>query len=82
MNTLPIEKRVQIINMLVEGSSMRAASRIADVSINTVVKLNYRQKLLSGWLVEKLLFLGSVGHFYAPKNMRIHSLVYLLAFVI
>jgi IS1 family transposase len=30
---------VQIINLLVEGSSLRAASRIADVSINTVTKL-------------------------------------------
>jgi IS1 family transposase len=39
MNKLPIEKRVQIINMLVEGNSMRATSRIADVSINTVTKL-------------------------------------------
>lgn len=39
MNTLPIEKRVQIINLLVEGNSMRATSRIADVSINTVTKL-------------------------------------------
>src|SRR5450432_1562978 len=39
MNTLPTEKRVQIINLLVEGTSMRAASRIADVSINTISKL-------------------------------------------
>jgi len=39
MNKLPIEKRVQIINLLVEGASMRAISRIADVSINTVTKL-------------------------------------------
>lgn len=39
MNKLPIEKRVQILNMLVEGSSMRATSRVADVSINTVTKL-------------------------------------------
>lgn len=39
MNKLPIDKRVQIINLLVEGSSLRAASRIADVSINTVTKL-------------------------------------------
>lgn len=30
---------MQIINLLVEGSSLRAASRIADVSINTVTKL-------------------------------------------
>lgn len=39
MNKLPIEKRVQIISLLVEGNSLRSASRIADVSINTVTKL-------------------------------------------
>ncbi|MDN3583816.1 IS1 family transposase [Mucilaginibacter flavus] len=39
MNRLPISKRVQIINLLVEGMSLRATSRIADVSINTVTKL-------------------------------------------
>lgn len=39
MNKLPIEKRTQIINLLVEGTSLRATSRIADVSINTVTKL-------------------------------------------
>jgi IS1 family transposase len=39
MNRLPIEKRSQILHLLVEGSSLRAASRIADVSINTVYKL-------------------------------------------
>ena len=39
MNKLPLEKRVLILNMMVEGSSMRAISRVADVSINTVTKL-------------------------------------------
>jgi IS1 family transposase len=39
MNQLPFEKRCQIINMLVEGNSLRSISRIADVSINTVTKL-------------------------------------------
>jgi len=39
MNKLPLAKRVQILNMLVEGSSMRSISRVADVSINTVTKL-------------------------------------------
>jgi IS1 family transposase len=39
MNKLPIAKKIQIINLLVEGSSLRATSRIADVSINTVTKL-------------------------------------------
>lgn len=39
MNKLPLEKRVQILHMLCEGSSMRSISRVADVSINTVSKL-------------------------------------------
>ena len=39
MNTLPNTKRIQILSMLVEGSSMRTISRIAGVSINTVTKL-------------------------------------------
>src|ERR1700733_8129200 len=39
MNKLPLSQKIQIINLLVEGSSMRATSRIADVSINTVTKL-------------------------------------------
>lgn len=39
MNVLPIEKRAQILHLLVEGNSMRATSRIADCSINTVTKL-------------------------------------------
>ena len=39
MNKLPLEKRTQIINLLVEGNSLRSTSRIADVSINTVTKL-------------------------------------------
>jgi len=39
MNKLPLAKRVLILSMLVEGSSMRTISRIADVSINTVTKL-------------------------------------------
>ena len=39
MNKLSTATRVQILNMLVEGMSMWAVSRIADVSINTVTKL-------------------------------------------
>jgi IS1 family transposase len=39
MNKLPLQTRVQILNMLCEGSSMRSISRVADVSINTVTKL-------------------------------------------
>jgi transposase-like protein len=39
MNRLPLEKRVQILSMLVEGSSLRSITRVWDVSINTVTKL-------------------------------------------
>lgn len=39
MNKLSHTKRALILNMLVEGSSMRSISRVADVSINTVAKI-------------------------------------------
>lgn len=39
MNRLPMSKRVQILGCLTEGMSLRATSRLADVSINTVTKL-------------------------------------------
>ena len=39
MNRLPLQKRTQILGLLVEGNSLRATSRLADVSINTVTKL-------------------------------------------
>src|SRR5215212_2286742 len=39
MKKLPLAKRVQVLSMLCEGSSMRSISRVADVSINTVTKL-------------------------------------------
>jgi IS1 family transposase len=39
MNKLDAAKRAQILGMLCEGVSMRAISRLADVSINTVTKL-------------------------------------------
>lgn len=39
MNFLPLEKRAQILRLLVEGMSMRAVTRITGVSINTVTKL-------------------------------------------
>lgn len=39
MNKLPTEKRIQILSMLVEGSSMRSISRVVGVSTNTIDKL-------------------------------------------
>lgn len=56
MNMLPTEKRKQIIGMLVEGMSLRATSRLADVSINTVTKL--------------LVDVGSACAEYQDKTLR------------
>ena len=39
MSKLGLGKRAQIIGLLVEGMSLRAVSRVSDVSINTVTKL-------------------------------------------
>ena len=39
MNRLNIQDRARILHCLVEGSSLRATSRMMDVSINTVTKL-------------------------------------------
>jgi len=39
MNVLNTDKRAQILHCIVEGNSLRATSRLANVSINTVVKL-------------------------------------------
>jgi IS1 family transposase len=39
MNTLPVEKKVQVVSALVEGISIRATVRMTGVAKNTVVKL-------------------------------------------
>jgi IS1 family transposase len=39
MNKLPADKRARAIHSLVEGNSLRATARLADVSYNTVLKL-------------------------------------------
>lgn len=39
MNRLSIQERARIVGMLIEGNSLRAVTRMANVSINTVTKL-------------------------------------------
>src|ERR1700675_3511931 len=39
MNKLPLETRVRVLSLLVEGASLRSISRVCDVSINTVTKM-------------------------------------------
>lgn len=63
MNKLSVQKRAQTIGMLVEGISMRAVSRMAGCSINTVTKLlvnvgtacaEYQDKTLRGLTCEHI----------------------------
>ncbi len=42
MNTLPKEKKIQLLSLLVEGMSMSATSRVTGVGINTVRSLLIR----------------------------------------
>ena len=56
MNRLSIEKRTQIVNCLIEGCSLRATSRMVDVSINTVSKF--------------LVDLGYACAFYQTEALR------------
>src|SRR5262245_42417429 len=39
MNRKSIAEQAKILNLLVEGNSVRATARLADVSFNTVLKL-------------------------------------------
>ena len=39
MNRLPLHKRTQLLHLLCEGSSLRAAGRVAHAAFNTVLKL-------------------------------------------
>jgi IS1 family transposase len=63
MNRLPLAKRAAILGMLVEGNSLRATSRLADVSINTVTKLLVE---LGGACAEY--------HYKNIKNVRVRRL--------
>src|SRR6266850_2198982 len=56
MNRLPIERRAQLVGLLAEGNSLRAASRLADVSVNTVTKL--------------LLDIGAACEEYQDKTLK------------
>jgi IS1 family transposase len=79
MNRLSMEKRVQIVSMLVEGNSLRAVSRMADVSINTVTKLlvdlgiacaDYQDKALRG-LTCKHLQVDEIWSFCYAKQRNV-----------
>jgi len=86
MNRLPIERRAQILRLLVEGNSIRAITRISDVSKNTVTKLlcsvgskclDYQDEVLRNLPCERLQCDEIWSFCYAkekkvPEEMRGH----------
>jgi len=83
MNKLPIAKKVQIINCLVEGMSLRATSRLVDVSINTVTKLlvdtgkacqNYHDENVHS-LTTKRVQLDEIWSFVYAKESHVDDIV-------
>jgi len=84
MNTLSNEKRTQIIGMLIEGMSLRATARLADVSFNTVTKLlvdighataDYQDRTLRGLKCKRIQCDEIWAFVYAkeknvPKNLK------------
>ena len=79
MNRLPAEKRAQIIHLLVEGNSLRATARMADVSFNTTAKLfvdaatvclDYQDKTLRN-LPCKRLQLDEIWSFVYAKQKNV-----------
>jgi|HubBroStandDraft_5_1064220.scaffolds.fasta_scaffold12892_2 IS1 family transposase len=81
MNKLSSEDRAKVLTLLVEGNSLRATSRIADVSYNTVCKLfadagrvcaDYQDKALRD-LPCKRLQLDEIWSFVYAKQKNVAS---------
>jgi IS1 family transposase len=83
MNTLPVEKQVQIVNALVEGNSIRATARMVGVEHKTVMRvllrvgdrcgqiLNERMRQLPSKLVqvdELWTYVGKHERFLLPED--------------
>jgi len=82
MNKLPVERRVQILSMLCEGSSMRSISRVCDVSINTVAKLlvdagkacaAFHDEKVRGLMTERVQ-VDEIWSFTAAKEKNVASM--------
>ena len=79
MNKLPAEKRAHILNCLVEGNSLRATARMADVSFNTTAKLfvdaaraclDYQDRTLRGLKCRRLQ-LDEIWSFVYSKEKNV-----------
>ena len=86
MNRMPLAKRAQILGFLVEGMSLRAASRLADCSLNTVTRLlvetgeacaEYQDKALRNLKCKRVQldeiwsFVGSKQKNVAPEHVGV-----------
>ena len=80
-NVLPNPKRVQILAMLCEGSSMRSISRVVGCSINTVTKLlveageaclDYHDETARD-LQSKRIECGEIWSFCYAKDKNVHT---------
>ncbi len=83
MNLLDNKKRAQILHLLVEGNSLRATARIADVSRNTVDKLlcdageaclDYQDKVLRN-LPCKRVQVDEIWSFIYAKDKNVEAAV-------
>lgn len=81
-NVLDTSKRALILNMLVEGNSMRSTSRLANVSINTVSKLlveagnaaaEYHDKTVRGVKAERVQC-DEIWSFVAAKQKNVEAM--------
>lgn len=79
MNKLPLEKRAQILGMMVEGMSIRAIARLTGASKNTIVKLlvdagqacsEYQDRTLRN-LKSKRLQLDEIWSFVGMKERNV-----------
>jgi IS1 family transposase len=81
MNRLPLDTRARIIEMMVEGNSLRSISRMCGVSINTVTKLivdlgkaamDFHDEIIRGVRVRRL-HCDEIWAFVGAKNKNITS---------
>lgn len=79
MNKLPLEKRAQILGMMVEGMALRAISRLTGASKNTIAKLlvdagracsEYQDRTLRN-LPSKRLQLDEIWSFIGAKERNV-----------
>src|SRR5436309_12044891 len=81
MNILPIEKQIQIVNCLVEGTSLRATARLCGVERNTVGRVLLRvgdhcARLLNDKMrrvPSRLLQVDEIWTFVAKKEKRLNG---------